>query len=258
MSMNEVAGDAMNMDSLSEEVTRELCYDAARLVIERAKGPLTSDEEASLRATFKAGIPDLTAPYHFQDLAGRLEGMALTGLAAAFNRDGDEGTGLDGLAEHRVLPSGPGVEQWVSAFRDSAERLTEKSFGQAAMCFREAMPLEGTQYLKAGVISSMAAIAALNGWAFTRDRDYLNAVIGLATGVVPQEEDDLYEILQSASDKGQMLNSAFAAAMGQPDEVMYGSFYDSASGSDDDAIFFARMAVDLARDLAGDVLAKEI
>ena len=164
---------------------------------------------------------------------------------------------LTGSGSHRVLPSGPGVEQWVSAFRDSAERLTEKSFGQAAMCFKEAMPLEGTQHLKAGVISSMAAIAALNGWAFTRDRDYLNAVIGLATGVVPKEEDDLYEILQSASDKGQMLNSAFAAAMGQPDEVMYGSFYDSASGSDDDAIFFARMAVDLARDLAGDVLAKD-
>ena len=254
MSMNEVIGNAMTMDNLSEEVIRALFCDAARIVIEEARGPLSSDEQLCLKATFKPGIPDLTAPYLFQDLAGRLEGMALTGLSAALSRDGGEGPGMP---EPWVMLSGPRVEQWVSAFRESAERLTEQSFGQAASCFQEAMPLQGTQHLKAGVISSMAAIAVLNGWPFADERDCLNAVVKLATGVMPKPEDDLYEILQSASDNGQMLNSAFAAAMGQPDEVKFGTFYDSASGSDDNAIFFARRAVDLARDLASEVVTKD-
>ena len=37
MSMNEVIGNAMTMDNLSEEVIRALFCDAARIVIEEAR-----------------------------------------------------------------------------------------------------------------------------------------------------------------------------------------------------------------------------
>ena len=53
------------------------------------------------------------------------------------------------------------------------------------------------------------------GTRLTEDVD--NAVTALATGTMPKGDDDIYELLQAASEQGQDLSSAFAAdLMAQP------------------------------------------
>ena len=78
-----------------------------------------------------------------------------------------------------------------------------------------------------------------------RDDD-LNAVVALATGTLPQEAGQIYELLSTAPGQGQSLNSAFAVAMGQPDVAKDGFFYDSSRGYDEDAMSFAKRTVELA------------
>ena len=85
-----------------------------------------------------------------------------------------------------------------------------------------------------------------------RDDD-LNAVVALATGTLPQEAGQIYELLSTAPGQGQSLNSGFAVAMGQPDVAKDGFFYDSSRGYDEDAMSFAKRTVDtveLANQLA--------
>ena len=82
-----------------------------------------------------------------------------------------------------------------------------------------------------------------------RDDD-LNAVVALATGTLPQDAGQIYELLSTAPGQGQSLNSTFAVAMGQPDVAKDGFFYDSSRGYDEDAMSFAKRTVELANQLA--------
>ena len=59
-------------------------------------------------------------------------------------------------------------------------------------------------------------------------------------------------MLESASEQGQDLNSAFAASMGQPNAVGNKLFYDAEMGYNDDALFFAARTIELANELAGE------
>ena len=109
--------------------------------------------------------------------------------------------------------------------------------------------MEATEHLCDGIICSIAAIAAQQGWPHQDREDFTRAVIALSTARgLPQEGSNIYELLQSASEQGQDLNSAFAAAMGQPNAVRNGFFYDG----EEDAMFFATRTVDLARQLASE------
>ena len=86
------------------------------------------------------------------------------------------------------------------------------------------------------------------GWPHRDDDDDLITVVGLATGSLPPEGEGIYELLQSASEQGQDLNSAFAAAMGQPVAVRTGA-YDEAGRTPDEAMLFANTTVKLASQL---------
>lgn len=59
-------------------------------------------------------------------------------------------------------------------------------------------------------------------------------------------------MLESASEQGQDLNSAFAAAMGQPNAVGNKLFYDPEKGYNEDAFFLAERTIELANELAGE------
>ena len=86
------------------------------------------------------------------------------------------------------------------------------------------------------------------GWPHRDPDDDLKAVVGLATGSLPAEGESIYKLLQSASQQGQDLNSAFAAAMGQPEAVRTGA-YDDAGRTSDEAMLFAKTTVKLADQL---------
>ena len=107
---------------------------------------------------------------------------------------------------------------------------------------------QATESLCSAIICSIAATAALLGWPHRDRDDDLRTVVALATGSLPAEGESVYKLLQSASQQGQDLNSAFAAAMGQPDAVRTGAYQD-AGRTNDEAFLFARTAVTLADQL---------
>lgn len=155
-----------------------------------------------------------------------------------------------GWDEHLGEFTTPMSREWAQAIKSSASDATRRHFRNATSCFEEDKALQGAEHLASGVICSIAAIAALRGWPHADRGDDLNAVVGLATGRLPQDADEVYTLLQTAPAEGQRLNSAYAAAMGQPDEIRYGLFYDGAADYDKDAMRFAQRAVELAAGLS--------
>ena len=111
--------------------------------------------------------------------------------------------------------------------------------------------MQATEHLCSAIVCSVTAIAALQGWPHRDRDDDLRVVTGLATGSLPTEGESIYKLLQSASQQGQDLNSAFAAAMGQPADVRNGA-YDEAGRTPDEAMLFARKAVELANQLGSE------
>ena len=143
----------------------------------------------------------------------------------------------------------PISEEWQNTIDEMATRAAYEYFDDARRLFDNGQPLPATERLTDAITASIAAIAARKGWPHSNDMDIANAVTALATGQMPGETADLYELMQSASDQGQDLFSAFGAAMGQPDAVRF-AYYSSADGSDDDAQRFAKATVQLANRIA--------
>ena len=246
------------MSDIAAEISEEILLNATRLVTQRAGASMEPEGEIRLRHAVRETLPSIAGNIDFADLARELDNLAAGALAAGSQIYGKSSTPSHSIYNSWDTTPEAGVALWSMAIKDSAERLTEESFTQAADCFQDEKPLEGTQYLKAGVISSMTGIAALRGWEFGSELDCLKAVVRLATGEEPQEGKNLFRMLQSASDKGQTLNSVYAAALGQPDEVKFGAFYDSASGSDENALQYAHQAVILAKELAAETLLESL
>ena len=142
----------------------------------------------------------------------------------------------------------PITDQWTDAIRESAAEAAEEYFRKASTYFEENQCEEATECLCSAIICSIAATAALLGWPHRDSDDDLRTVVALATGFLPAEGESVYKLLQSASQQGQDLNSAFAAAMGQPDAVRTGA-YQEAERTNEEAFLFARTAVTLADQL---------
>ena len=143
----------------------------------------------------------------------------------------------------------PISDEWQSTIDEIATQAAYEHFAAAQRLFDCGQHLWATERLTDAVISSIAAIAARKGWPHANETDVVSAVTTLAAGEIPDEPTDLYELMQSASERGQDLLSAFGAAMGQPDAVRFG-YYSSANGSDD-AQRFAKDTVQLANRMAG-------
>ena len=143
----------------------------------------------------------------------------------------------------------PISDEWQKAIDEVATQAAHEHFAAAQQLFNSNQPLRATERLSDAVTASIAAIAARKGWPHSNDMDIANAVTALATGQMPEENEDLYELMQSASEQGQDLFSAFGAAMGQPDAVRF-TYYNSVGGSNDDAQRFANDTVQLAKRIA--------
>ena len=203
---------------------------------------------------FEERHPGYTGRYPILGLLHEIESAAHTGNGGtSANQDGIDlppENPILGWDEHLGEFTTPMSHDWARAIKESASDATGRHFRNATSCFEQDRPLHGAEHLVSGVICSIAAIAALKGWPHSDREDDLNAVVALATGRLPQNPNQVYTLLQSAPAEGRRLNSAYAAAMGQPDEIRYGFFYNGADGYDKDATLFAQRAVELARELA--------
>ena len=225
---------------------------AARRVLQNTTGDLTKAEEKRLSANLEARIPLYAGRYPILDLLNQFEASANAGDAAAIVTN-------SAMKRQRGLPNlgwdgGNGIfhtpitDQWRQAILESAEEATQEYFHKAFTYFEENKRERATECLCSAMICSIAANAALLGWPHRDREDDLKTVVALATGSMPVEGERAYELLQSASKQGQDLNSAFAAAMGQP-EAVRSRAYDEAGRTDDEAFLFAKTAVALADQL---------
>ncbi len=173
-------------------------------------------------------------------------GAAVVTNAAIKRQRGMQDLGWDDdLGQFRT----PITDQWGQAIQESAAEAAEKYFCQAADYFNAGQREQATESLCSAIVCSIAASAALQGWPHRDRDDDLRAMVGLATGgTLPTDDESIYRLLQSASKEGQDLNSAFAAAMGQPTAVRTGA-YDDAGRTCAEAFLFARSAVELINQL---------
>lgn len=230
---------------------------AARRVIETTRGELSPAEARRLCTNIQERIPVYTGSYPILGLLDQFDaavdagqaGTVATNSAIAEQR-GEPRLGWD---ESLARFTTPISDQWRQAIQESAAEATENHFNTATTLFEKGQRTQATEHLCSGIVCSVAATAALMGWPH-RDRDHdLRVVVGLATGELPAEGESIYKLLKSASREGQDLNSAFAAAMGQPTDVQSGA-YDEAGRTQDEAMLFAKTVVNLADQLARKLL----
>ena len=232
---------------------RDLILRAGWQVLQETLGDLSvADEEEELHNNFEARIHEYTGRYPILALLSQLEAVTDTGHAATTAANGAVkrqrrilNLGWDDEAGTFQMPI-PG--QWREAIEDSAREVTEEYFRKATEYFETDRLELATECLCRAIICSTAATAALYGWPHQDRDDDLRVVVGLATGRLPEEGESIYKLLLSASQQGQDLNSAFAAAMGQPEAVRSGA-YDDAGRTSEEVIQFARTAVKLADQL---------
>ena len=234
-------------DEIKDVILRAACR-----VLENVRGELSETEQQTLRADLEERIPRYTGSYPILGLLDEIQSAADAGHAAtvatntAIKRQlGEPNLGWD---ESLGKFSTPISDQWRQAIQESAAEATKDHFHMATIFFEEGERVQATEHLCSAIICSIAAIAALMGWPHSDGDDDLRVMVGLATGSLPAEGDSIYRLLQSASQQGQDLNSAFAAAMGQPAAVRSGAF-DDAGRNPDEAILFAKTVVKLADQL---------
>jgi hypothetical protein len=155
-----------------------------------------------------------------------------------------------GEDKDRHWPPTPITDIWVQAIRQSAQTAKERHFRKAKAYFADGRDLEATKELCKAITCQVAAIASQRGWPHQSEEDIDDVITALSTGTLPEEDADVYELLRSASEQGQDLNSAFTAAMGQPNAVGNSLFYDSEKGYNEDAMLFAERTIELANQLA--------
>ena len=231
---------------------KDLILAAARRILQNEEGNLSPTDEERLRANLDARIPLYTGRYPILGLLNELDAMADAGHGAAVvtSRPIKRQRGLENLGWDDELGRfrTPITDQWRQAIQESAAEATREYFYQATVYFDEGQSEQATESLCSAIVCSIAATAALLGWPHQDRDDDLKAVVGLGTGAFPPEGESIYKLLQSASEQGQDLNSAFSAAMGQPEAVRTGA-YDDAGRTPEETFLFARTAVDLADQL---------
>ena len=141
---------------------------------------------------------------------------------------------------------------WNEAVQHSADQARDKHFQKAQAHFTEGRDAEAAEELCRAINCQLAAIAASKGWPHRTPDDIDNAVTALATGKLPKDGSSIREMLESASETGDELNSAFAAARAQPSQARDRLFHDSHRDYREDSTSFAERTIELARLLAGE------
>ncbi len=220
--------------TVREEV-REMTLNAGYLVLEESTGrKLSPGEKRLLERQLDARIPEYTGTYPVRYILDRMESLA----------------GVAHINGNREFPGWeyPVTEQYRRAILESAENTRIKYFGMADDSFKAGDVQQATEQLNRAVTCSITAIGASLGWPHGDPENDVRVMAGIACGKFPAEGESIYRMLDSAPERGQDLNSAFAAATGQPEAVRTGAYLESGRTSEE-ATMFARMAVELADEL---------
>lgn len=142
----------------------------------------------------------------------------------------------------------PIVDAWDKAVAETVAQY----FDNARSSFAEGKALEGTEILTDAVRAALGFIAATREWPHGTLGELYNVAEGLASGVRPNENGNVFEYPDTMSEEGVDLCSFFAASMGRPDSVKFGFYGDNEDAMREDAFLFASKAIELARRIAKD------
>ena len=233
---------------------KEVIIGAGRMALQNTvQGELTKHDEETLRANLENRIPTYTGRYPILGILQQLDAMTDPGNAATSKTHAT-------MRQRRSIPNlawdeetgsfrAPIASVWQQAIQDSARQEAERHFAIASDEFAHGRQESATTHLCSAIVCSIAAIAALMGWPHGEPDDDLGVIVALATGSLPPEGERIYTLLRSASQQGQDLNSAFAAAMGQPEAVRTGAF-EELGRTPDEAFTFAKDTITMAYQLA--------
>ena len=220
------------MATRMEQTTEKIALAALRNICAAAKSPLSVEK---LEKDFYAEWPIEGSKFPMNHAMRSARNAAITGQGRTRGgRDGEE------------IRKTPMADAWEEAVTQTVAQY----FDTARQYFDKGEPLEGTEALTDAVRAAVGYIAAMREWPHGTIGDLYNVAEGLATGALPEEGDNWWEYPDTATDEGAEFRSFFAASMGRPSSVQFGLFYDSQDGSDEEAVMFARRAIELAGRLA--------
>ena len=154
---------------------------------------------------------------------------------------------IDAVASLGVLEVG----QLPAVWRTAADDTVVACFEDAQASFESDDYLQGTETLANAVRASLGYIAATFGWPHAVDDDLYRTAAALATGrPFPADDDNLYVLLDDASDEGLDLCSALGAVLGRTDALRCGLYDETAFRAQHDSRLFARMTITIAQTLA--------
>ena len=144
----------------------------------------------------------------------------------------------------------PLTDHWREVLQEVAEQATEEHLERAETLFGEEKIVEAAEEMTHAVVCQVAAIAAGRGWPHSEENQIYDAVTALATGRIPEEAEDTYKLMATASDKGIDLANAFGASMGRPESLRMKMSNETVQEAREDSQYYARTAIELARQLS--------
>ena len=208
-------------------------------------GAITAPTETDIRTLIDELSVSLPREWESYPINGLANGLAnATGVESPIGIR-DMSAWRNYLADTPPAPINP---NWRVPFQEATRDATERYFADAQRQFDRGNIQSATEDLCRAVSCTIIGQAAILGWPHSNRDDDLNAMVGLATGILPKGHDDITTLLESASDDGHSLNSNYAATMGMPHAVRQHYFQEN--GYTPPLVFsFAKKAVELANKL---------
>ena len=104
-------------------------------------------------------------------------------------------------------PPAPLAPEWHAPLLAAVDQASESYFTVARNDFDRGDTISGTENLCYAANCVVIGQAALHGWPHATDDDDTNAVVALATGTLPRDADEVYDLLRQAPSDGMDLSS---------------------------------------------------
>ena len=147
----------------------------------------------------------------------------------------------------------PLAPEWRMPLLTAVDEASEHYFTAAQNDFDLGDTVSGTENLCHAANCAVIGQAALHGWPHATDDDDTNAVVALATGTLPRNADEIYNLLQQAPTAGMDFSSNHGAIKSVRQAARMGYFVEHGYTTEL-AASFAQAAVELAKRLGSDTL----
>ena len=161
-------------------------------------------------------------------------------------------SGLGAIVNYLAdTPPAPLAPEWRAPLLSAVDEASESYFTDARNDFKRGDTVSGTENLCYAANCVVIGQAALHGWPHATDDDDTNAVVALATGTLPQNAGEIYDLLQQAPSDGVDLSSNHGAVKSVHQAARLGYFVEHGYTAEL-ATSFAQAAAELAKHLGSE------